>query len=172
MRSNSGVPHFCRGCLFVAAVWFVTIAPVLTTSYFYPAFNLTGHVHTFTLVVTREFTAGHSRPQITVNHTVPGPTLYAALGDTLRIHVINELNDDATAIHWHGMTMRDTPWMDGVIALTQCPISNVKGNNSLVYEFVPESAGTYWYHGHYHSQYPDGRWVFLCNRHLFFFFVV
>ena len=38
----------------------------------------------------------------------------------------------------------------------QCPIPNAKGVNSLLYRFTPERAGTFWYHGHWHEQYPDG----------------
>lgn len=43
--------------------------------------------------------------------------------------------------------------MDGVPAITQCPISS---NDSYTYQFKAELYGTTWYHAHYSAQYADG----------------
>eukprot|EP01040_Poterioochromonas_malhamensis_P013693 gene13693-15093_t len=122
----------------------------------YPAVSPTGIVERFTIVITREKSAGSTRFHVKVNGTSPGPPLHATLGNTLEVKVINYIYDDATAIHWHGIDLHSTPWMDGMINITQCPISNHGESNTFLYRFTPISPGTFWYHGHYHNQYPDG----------------
>lgn len=131
-------------------------AAIVCAQQMYPTVTYTGIVEEFTLVIARQLLPGHNRYQVTVNGTVPGPSLRVTLGNTISVKVVNEIYDDVTTVHWHGITMRGTPWMDGLANLTQCPISNVQGNNSFTYTFTADMAGTYWYHGHMHSQYPDG----------------
>ena len=114
-------------------------------------------IQSYTLVITREILPGFNGLRVAVNGSSPGPQISVILGNTVRITVINGIFDDSTSIHWHGMELRNTPWMDGLINVTQCPISNQFGNNTFVYEFTPTIAGTFWYHGHYHSQSPDGK---------------
>jgi FtsP/CotA-like multicopper oxidase with cupredoxin domain len=114
----------------------------------------------FTLVIAREplpgLLGGAAKLGITINGTSPGPTLRVPFGRTLEVTVVNNVFDDATTVHWHGMLQRDTPGMDGVVGVTQCPISNAPGDNTMVYTFTPDRPGTFWYHGHYSGQYPDG----------------
>jgi len=43
-------------------------------------------------------------------------------GDTIVVDVKNFLFGEGTAIHWHGIHQKKTPWMDGVPGATQCPI--------------------------------------------------
>ncbi|CAG7822416.1 unnamed protein product, partial [Allacma fusca] len=43
-------------------------------------------------------------------------------GDTVVVDVTNSLFGEGTAIHWHGIHMKTTPWMDGVPGVSQCPI--------------------------------------------------
>ena len=43
-------------------------------------------------------------------------------GDEIVVDLQNDLKSDTTAIHWHGLHMVGTPYMDGVPHLTQCPI--------------------------------------------------
>jgi FtsP/CotA-like multicopper oxidase with cupredoxin domain len=125
----------------------------------YPRINATGNIIEYTLVIRRGKRPHTTKYQITINGTTPGPRLEVLLGDILRVTVINEIFDDFTGIHWHGLTLPNQPWMDGVFNITQCPISNQPMNqqNILIYELFPESAGTYWYHGHYRSQNVDGK---------------
>lgn len=110
---------------------------------------------THTLVIRKEIVPSLGL-RVTVNHTVPGPTLYVPAGKMVHITVINEIVDDITTVHWHGMFQRGTPFSDGVINVTQCPIYNTSGLNQMVYTFIPDRPGTFWYHGHVHEQYLDG----------------
>lgn len=125
----------------------------------YRPVNTTGITQHFWLTITREILPGHNRYQVAVNGSVPGPTLYVTLGNKVEVTVTNEIFDDYTAIHWHGISVAGAPWMDGLVNYTQCPLTNVPGYNRYTYSFTPEMAGTFWYHGHINSQYPDG------NRH-------
>ena len=38
------------------------------------------------------------------------------------VRIKNKLIGEATTIHWHGMKMKGTPWMDGASGVSQCPI--------------------------------------------------
>ncbi|KAJ3024008.1 UNVERIFIED_CONTAM: hypothetical protein HDU68_008353 [Siphonaria sp. JEL0065] len=82
-------------------------------------------------------------------------------GDTVSVTVNNNLNV-STAIHFHGMLQKGTPWMDGAAAVTQVPI--VPGG-TYVYTFnVGTQVGTYWWHAHFMSQYINGlRGPFIIN---------
>ena len=109
----------------------------------------------FTLVINRQVLpgSGSEKRMVTVNGTVPGPTLRVAPGQRVEVTVYNAMQDEDTTVHWHGMMQRGTPSSDGVPGLTQCPIPV---NGSTVYTFTPHNPGTYWYHGHFNGQYPDG----------------
>ena len=67
-------------------------------------------------------TDGTSRGVIAVNNTIPGPALVVYEGQELLIHVRNRLLSEAITIHWHGLHQKNTPFMDGVAFITQCPI--------------------------------------------------
>jgi L-ascorbate oxidase len=67
------------------------------------------------------------------------------VGDRVRITVVNNLPDDTTSIHWHGVKQTGTPWSDGVPFVSQCPI---QPGQSYVYDFVLDSPGTLWWHSH------------------------
>lgn len=56
-------------------------------------------------------------------------------------------------MHWHGFLQTNSQWMDGVPAITQCPIPP---GSSFTYKFKAELYGTSWYHAHYSAQYADG----------------
>ena len=60
---------------------------------------------------------------------------------------------EETSIHWHGMHQKNTPWMDGVGYISQCPIA---AGDSFRYIFKAEPAGTHWYHSHSGAQRTDG----------------
>jgi multicopper oxidase len=86
------------------------------------------------------------------NDQLPGPTIRAKLGETLRIKVVNELGSPTT-VHWHGMHQPGTWPMDGVADVSHSPISD---GEELVYEFKATPAGTHWYHAHLGVQYGNG----------------
>ncbi|KAJ2734442.1 ferroxidase fet3 [Coemansia sp. BCRC 34962] len=93
-----------------------------------------------------------SRRAIGVNGALPIPPVFAAKGDTLMLNVHNSL-DVSTSIHAHGIFQNGTNYMDGPAMVTQCGIP--PGHN-FTYEYVTDHAGTFWLHGHDHSQNSDG----------------
>lgn len=85
---------------------------------------------------------GKSIPALSFNGQIPGPTIEATLGDTLRVHVTNHI-DEPTSIHWHGVLLPND--QDGVPFLTTPPILP---GTSFTFEYPIIHTGTYWYHSH------------------------
>lgn len=79
---------------------------------------------------------------LAINNTIPGPTISATVGDTLKVTFNNKLSEE-TSIHWHGVLLPNS--QDGVPYLTTPPI---KPNSSFTYEYKITHPGTYWYHSH------------------------
>jgi len=71
----------------------------------------------------------------------------------IQVNVCNAIPDEGTAIHWHGLLQKQTPYMDGVPGMTQCPIAP---GTCFTYRFQADLYGTTWYHSHYGSQYASG----------------
>ena len=96
---------------------------------------------------------GVYRPMILINDLFPGPLIEVNEGDTVVVHVDNQASN-ATSIHWHGIFQLGTPWMDGTVGISQCPITP---GSHFTYEFtVDRQSGTYWYHAHQGVQASDG----------------
>ena len=93
------------------------------------------------------------RPFIAINGIAPGPTIIVYEGQKVIVSVNNRLITESTSIHWHGMDMRNTPWMDGVVLVTQCPIDPYE---TFRYYFEAAPTGTFWYHSHRVEQRADG----------------
>lgn len=85
---------------------------------------------------------GKDVPAISINGTIPGPTLRFKVGDIARIRVKNSM-DVETSVHWHGVLLPNRE--DGVPYLTTPPI---KPGTTYTYEFPIKHPGTYWYHSH------------------------
>lgn len=97
---------------------------------------------------------GVQRPIITVNRLYPGPSIQVCEGDTINVTVQNLLDDHGElTIHWHGIHQVDTPFMDGVPKVTQCPIPY---GSSFVYTFNAAQSGTHFWHAHSGLQRADG----------------
>ncbi|CAG8524950.1 6917_t:CDS:2 [Ambispora gerdemannii] len=111
------------------------------------------HEITFDVGRTNLAPDGFTRRVWTVNKKFPGQTIHAFKGDRLKVHVINNLGDEETAFHWHGIFQNGTPWYDGVPGGTQCPIP---AGEEFTYEFQLPQSGTHWWHSHYFAQYVDG----------------
>lgn len=92
---------------------------------------------------------------MTVNGTVPGPTIVADWGDTIVVHVTNSLTEslNGTTMHWHGFRQNYTNEMDGVASVTQCPTAP---GDTFVYTFRAEEYGSSWYHSHFSLQAWEG----------------
>ncbi|KAH6889659.1 Cupredoxin [Thelonectria olida] len=93
------------------------------------------------------------RPTIGINGQWPIPQIEANVGDTILINAHNQLGNQTTSLHFHGLFMNGTNHMDGPAQVTQCPI---QPGGSFLYNFTITQPGTYWYHSHSEGQYPDG----------------
>jgi FtsP/CotA-like multicopper oxidase with cupredoxin domain len=71
----------------------------------------------------------------------------------VEVEVDNQLSMQAISIHWHGLLMSDTPWMDGMAGITQYAIPPL---HTFTYTFLAEPPGTHWYHSHVANQRTDG----------------
>ncbi|MFV4888346.1 copper resistance system multicopper oxidase [Acinetobacter baumannii] len=95
---------------------------------------------------------GKSLKRITVNGKFTAPLLEFEEGDEAVIHVHNQLKNQDTSLHWHGLLLPGL--MDGVPGF-----NNFKGiapNGDFVYRFKVKQNGTYWYHAHSKGQEQDG----------------
>lgn len=72
-----------------------------------------------------------------------GPTLILHKGDTAHMRVVNQLDDQETSMHWHGMLVPGE--MDG-----GPPREVLPGGTWDVSFPVKNPAGTFWYHPHPH----------------------
>ena len=61
-------------------------------------------VQKFVLLIARTKLPGSSKQQLTVNGTSPGPLLNITYGNWVEVEVVNNLETEATAIHWQGIT--------------------------------------------------------------------
>ena len=87
-------------------------------------------------------TGGRSGHAFAVNGTVPGPLVRLRQGQTARLHVTNNLDEDSS-IHWHGLLV---PFQfDGVPGVS---FPGIKPGETFTYEFPIRQSGTYWWHSH------------------------
>ena len=62
------------------------------------------------------------RPVVGINGQWPIPYLTATVGDQVIVNVNNQLGNQSTSLHFHGLYMNGTTDMDGPIGTTQCGI--------------------------------------------------
>lgn len=86
----------------------------------------------------------------TVNGLLPGPVLRFREGETVTIHVTNQL-DETTSIHWHGLLV--PPDMDGVPGVS---FPGIPAGETFTYTYQLRQSGTYWYHSHSGNQEQAG----------------
>ncbi len=89
--------------------------------------------------------------KVTINGSIPGPTLRFTEGDEAVIHVTNKMKE-ATSIHWHGLIIPGE--MDGVPTFNNFP--GIMPGETFTYHFPIKQTGTYWYHAHSMGQEQDG----------------
>ena len=111
-----------------------------------------GGVLTFDLTVSEATVdvAGTSARMLAYNGTVPGPTLHVRPGDTLRVHLVNRL-DQPTNLHTHGLVVSAQGNGDN-------PFVSVEPGESFDYEIsLPDDHphGVFWYHPHRHGFVAD-----------------
>ena len=85
---------------------------------------------------------GSPRSALTVNGSLPAPTLRWREGDTVTLRVANRFTED-TSLHWHGVLLPAN--MDGVPGLS---FNGIRPGESYAYRFTVRQGGTYWYHSH------------------------
>ncbi len=90
--------------------------------------------------------------RITVNGQFPAPALEFEEGDEAVIHVNNQLKNQDSSIHWHGLLLPGL--MDGVPGFNG--FQGIKPQGHFVYRFKVRQSGTYWYHAHSKGQEQDG----------------
>src|SRR5690606_15949414 len=95
---------------------------------------------------------GKTVKRITVNGKFPAPLLEFEEGDDAVIHVQNNLNNQDTSLHWHGLLLPGL--MDGVPGFNG--FQGIKPKQSFTYRFKVRQNGTYWYHAHSKGQEQDG----------------
>jgi FtsP/CotA-like multicopper oxidase with cupredoxin domain len=90
----------------------------------------TGVVRSYDWTVSRMNLApdGVEKSMLVVNGQFPGPTIEANWGDWIEgkhpmelndhianqniVTVKNELEDEGTSLHWHGLLQKETPWFE------------------------------------------------------------
>ncbi|KAI0406374.1 Cupredoxin [Xylaria palmicola] len=129
----------------VAVVWALNyLQPTTATTVTYD-FNITW--------VTANPDGAFDRPTIGINGQWPIPQIEADVGDDVVVHVTNQLGNQSTSLHFHGLFMNGTAHMDGPAQVSQC---SIPPGASFTYNFTIDQPGTYWYHSHTGGQYPDG----------------
>uniref|UniRef100_A0A8D8T1Y9 Laccase-25 n=1 Tax=Cacopsylla melanoneura TaxID=428564 RepID=A0A8D8T1Y9_9HEMI len=78
-----------------------------------------------------------------INGKLLGPTIQVCKNDILVIDIINHLPARSIAFHWHGQLVRETPSMDGIAMVTQCPVLS---HTVYQYKLRAAQAGTHYYH--------------------------
>lgn len=120
----------------------------------FPAGTATGKTVEYDLHINSQevnFT-GAPAQALTINNSVPGPTIELTEGDFARIRVHNHLAEE-TSIHWHGILLPNRE--DGVPYLTTLPILP---DSTHLFEFPVKQSGTYWYHSH--TEFQEQRGVY------------
>ena len=104
--------------------------------------SLTGTEFDLTIGETLMNFTGSPRIGLTVNGSLPAPTLRWREGDTVTLRVTNTLGED-TSVHWHGILLPAN--MDGVPGIS---FNGIRPGETHTYRFTVRQGGTYWYHSH------------------------
>lgn len=73
------------------------------------------------------------RPVIGINGQWPIPTIDVDVGDRVIVNVKNNLGNQTTSLHFHGLYQNGTNHMDGPAGVTQCAI---QPGGSMTYNFT------------------------------------
>jgi len=73
------------------------------------------------------------RNVIGINNKWPLPPVTATVGDRVIVNVNNQLGNESTTLHWHGLYMNGTTQMDGAVGVSQCEITP---GTSFTYNFT------------------------------------
>lgn len=119
----------------------LTVLPVAATQ---------AGTYDLTIGETQTDVTGKPKTVLTINGTVPGPTLHFRDGEEVTINVTNTLDVD-TSLHWHGLVL---PYrQDGVPGIS---FDGIKPGETFTYRFPIRQSGTYWFHSHTGFQEQEG----------------
>jgi FtsP/CotA-like multicopper oxidase with cupredoxin domain len=93
---------------------------------------------------------GRTRRAVTVNGSVPGPTLRMREGEMVNLRVHNDLAT-TSSIHWHGLVVPAD--QDGVPGIS---FEGIPAGRTFTYRLPIRQSGTYWYHAHSRFQEQSG----------------
>lgn len=126
---------------------------VISLIWFY-AENALAAVKEYHLHINQELVNITGKPvkRMTVNGQFIAPLLEFEEGDEAVIHVHNQLKNQDTSLHWHGLLLPGL--MDGVPGFNG--FKGVQPNSHFEYRFKVRQNGTYWYHAHSKGQEQDG----------------
>lgn len=65
----------------------------------------------------------YERPVIGINNQWPVPVIRATVGEQITVSLTNQLGNETTSVHFHGLFQNGTNSMDGPTGVTQCPIA-------------------------------------------------
>ncbi|WP_181871695.1 multicopper oxidase family protein [Sphaerisporangium album] len=99
--------------------------------------------------------SGRQIDALTFNGRSPGPQIRVRKGQLLEVTLRNTDVEEGVTLHWHGVDVPNAE--DGVPGVTQ---EAVRPGGTHVYRFVPDRAGTFWYHTHRDSSLTIERGLF------------
>lgn len=73
--------------------------------------------------VTANPDGAKARPVMGINGQWPLPIITANVGDRVVVNVVNDLGNQSTSLHFHGLYQNGTTDMDGPPGVNQCPIA-------------------------------------------------
>ena len=130
------------GAAAAMAAWFPAWAQPVSSGATAPVPTVSGNDITLRIARQTMRIDGKLSRAIGINGTVPAPLVRLKEGQTARLTVVNDLDEDSS-IHWHGIIL---PFqMDGVPGIS---FPGIKPRSTFVYEFPVVQSGTYWYHSH------------------------
>ena len=130
------------GSIAALSAWFPAWAQPVSSGIAAPLPTVSGTDITLRIARQTMRVDGKASRAIGINGTVPAPLIRLKQGQTARLKVVNDLDEDSS-IHWHGLLL---PFeMDGVPGVS---FPGIKPRATFVYEFPVIQNGTYWYHSH------------------------
>jgi CopA family copper-resistance protein len=116
-------------------------------------FSMPALAKTYELEIKKQnvFITGKAVEAITINDSIPGPTLRFKDGEDVVMKVKNSM-DEVTSIHWHGILLDGK--FDGVPGLNG--FHGIAPHTTFTYKFKIRQRGTYWYHSHSNLQEAQG----------------
>nr|XP_022909664.1 laccase-13-like [Onthophagus taurus] len=86
-----------------------------------------------------------SKTIYTINQQLPGPAIHVCQNDIVLIDVTNRIPGRSLSLHFRGQSQEESPFMDGVPMITQCPITSY---TTFQYKFRASTSGTHFYSAH------------------------